>query len=375
MRRLRVPTLVVVLLGASSPLPVARADPLATPALHWSRSENAGACIDPATLAERVEQLTGASLSRPAQAQRMIEGHIESTAPQRYRARVTASERGQSPSGQRVLEQEAKDCRELDGALVFIVAMMVDPSLSLAGLPPELLALVSSEVPADGQLLAELEQNRTATNTPPPPQEPASSSAQDVVPGAEPALQLPEPPKSEPPASLPPGKYELRAMALAEFQVAPEPLLGIQLMFGAELAKYWSLVVSLRGASGVGPMGLPESDTGSVKAQAFDATLGACAGAPAEERFRMRGCLGLDYSLWRQKGAGFESDRAAVLSGVGVSLGLDGTLRVRGGFGISAVGAARVNTLERRFVYDDSTLGFSVPRLSYLVSLGPSYRF
>ena len=76
-----------------------------------------------------------------------------------------------------------------------------------------------------------------------------------------------------------------------------------------------------------------------------------------------------------ERGAGFESDRAALLSGVGVALGLDATLRVSASFGISALGSARVNTLERRFVYDDATLGFSVPRVSYLVSLGPSYRF
>src|SRR4051794_41152667 len=184
---LRAITRLALLLGASCAFQVARADSLAVPALHWVRAQNASQCIDPSTLAERVEQLTSVQLSRPAGAERMIEGQIERVAAGSYRARVTASSRGQAASGERVLEQEVTDCRGLDGALVFIVAMMVDPSLSLAGLPPELLALVSGEVPAEQKLLRDLEQN-----TPQP---------HVVTAGAAPTVKLPDEPGMPPSAA------------------------------------------------------------------------------------------------------------------------------------------------------------------------------
>ena len=115
-----------------------------------------------------------------------------------------------------MLEQDARDCRELDGALVFIVAMMVDPSLSLERLPPELLALVSSEVPAEARLLAELQTSPLRPTRRSIPQEPQPVPA--PVPAPVPPAEVP---KSEPPVLVPPNRYELRMMGLGEFQVAP----------------------------------------------------------------------------------------------------------------------------------------------------------
>src|SRR4051794_31360525 len=122
---LRAITRLALLLGASCACQVARADSLAVPAFHWVRAQNASQCIDPSTLAERVEQLTSVQLSRPAGAERMIEGQIERVAPGRYRARVTASSRGQATSGERVLEQVVTDCRGPVGVIVFIWAMLL----------------------------------------------------------------------------------------------------------------------------------------------------------------------------------------------------------------------------------------------------------
>jgi hypothetical protein len=363
-RAVRLLSVSALVLGNSASIRAHAAEP---PALHWSRGESALGCIDPATLADRVEQLTGATLSRPARAARTIEGSIELVSGGRYRARITLSEPGHAPTGQRVLEQGAKDCRELDGALVFIVAMMVDPNLSLEGLSPELLALVSSEVPAEQHLLAELEQN------PPVPHELVANPSAEEVEASEPSEPTPPAPPEARAKEL--TKLELRVMGVAEFEVAPEPMFGLNAQLGVHVSRYLGLLASVRGAGGFGAMGLSQSPSRFVKAQAFDAAVALCVGLPSESRFRVRGCLGPEYSLWRQKGMGFQQNQSALLSGLGVSLALDLTLRIRERWGVGVIGNVRLNTLDRRFVYDQQTIGYSVPRFSYLFSVGPSYWF
>ncbi|MFT3925105.1 MAG: hypothetical protein QM778_21395 [Myxococcales bacterium] len=335
----------------------AQADVGDAPALHWSRSENAVGCIDPATLAERVEQLTGTSLNAPAHAARFIEGHIEAVAPGRYYARITLSERGGAPGGQRVLEQNAVDCRELDEPLVFIVAMMVDPNLSLADLPPALLGLLSSEEPAEKRLLSELDEM-------PPAPVPEFSPP-------EPAPLLAPTPKPESVRPWPPR--DVRLAALAEFGVAPDPLVGASLSFASRLRRRLSMVSTFRGASGLGGMHLSQNT--AVKAQAFDFVIGMCSGGDLGGRLHLRACLSPEYSLWRQKGSGFLSNDSAVLSGFGVSLGLELLVRLAEHWGLSASGAARVNALSRRFVIDHDATAFEVPRVSYVVNMGPSLLF
>ncbi|MFT3925109.1 MAG: hypothetical protein QM778_21415 [Myxococcales bacterium] len=305
----------------------------------------------------------------------MIEGHIERTSEQHFRARVVLWEPAREAHGHRVLEQTAPSCRELDDALVFIVAMMLDPNLSLEGLPPALVGLVSSEVPAEQQLLAELDANPPQPVAVPIPTEPAppAAAARPLIEDPEPTPEVPRTPAL--PAAPLASTWELGVMGVGMFEVAPSGLLGL----GASLARQWgtyaSLMGTLRGTSGLGAMSLPEHSEERVKAQAFDAAVALCGGMAAERGVRVRACVGPEYSLWRQRGASFDRDRSALLSGVGVAATLELRVRLRGTLGFVASGSARANLLGRRFVYDDTRVGYAVPELSYLVSLGPSLGF
>ncbi len=350
----------------------AEAQPVAT-GLHWSRAESAEDCIEPGVLAARVEQLTGAHLSGPADASRFVEGHIERLAPEQYRARVTLSERGQGTTGHRVLEQSAENCRKLDDALVFIIAMMVDPNLSLAGLPPELLGLVGTEIPAEERLLEEMETTLHSLAIQGAP-DPSSGDPKNLE---EEEAEVPKTSgaKEEPAFSLAQTSIELHALALGELGAAPEPMMGVALDLSVDLTPYLGLMVTARGASGLGAMPLPESTNQAVRAQAFDLGFAACAGMAKTSRLRVRGCLGPEYSLWRQRGSGFDRNASALLSGLGITAALELNFQLWRGLGIVALGALRINTLDRRFVYDEITLGYSVPSLSLLLSAGPSLRF
>ncbi|MFT3925111.1 MAG: hypothetical protein QM778_21425 [Myxococcales bacterium] len=348
-----------------------RAADLEPPALHWTRSESARGCIAPAVLAERVEQLTGTTLSRPAHALRSIEGQIESPVPEHYRVRITLTERGHDTGGQRVLEQQAKDCRELDGAIVFMVGMMVDPNLSIEGLSPALLKLISGESSPDQALLAELEQQQAPA---------ANTQLLDPTESApEPARPAPQAPKAEPKppraTSSSEGPLEVRLAGMAQFNVAPGTLYGVDASLFRRLSPVWSLVGTLRGARSYTAAVVDSSSFVMVHAQAFDAALGVCVGTEREPMLRLRACLSPEYSLWRQVGTGFGRDRAGVLSGFGIAAGLDLRIRLRGRWWLHGFGALRISTLGRKFVYDQEGAGFTVPRAQATAGFGPGCAF
>ena len=139
--------LILWLVGGS----IASAQPAA---LHWVRAKGAEACIEPALLAERVETLTGTLFVAPTSAEVSLEGLVEPHG-RGFRVRLASSGRGEPRSTERVLTSASRNCRELDTAVAFVIALTLDPSRALGGIPADVLATFSQEQ-APEQTLASL---------------------------------------------------------------------------------------------------------------------------------------------------------------------------------------------------------------------------
>src|SRR4051794_39124464 len=65
--------------------------------LHWTRAAGAEGCIDPTSLARRVEALTGPVFRSPSESERFIEGIIERDRPGfRVRLSLSGADRAQA---------------------------------------------------------------------------------------------------------------------------------------------------------------------------------------------------------------------------------------------------------------------------------------
>jgi hypothetical protein len=91
----------------------------------------------------------------PAQAEISLEGEI-SPAGRGYRARLVSTDDGGTPRGEHVLSTPHEDCRQLHGAIAFVIALRSTPRLSLTGRAAELLAEFAQELPPEQAALAEL---------------------------------------------------------------------------------------------------------------------------------------------------------------------------------------------------------------------------
>lgn len=143
-------------------------------ALNWVRAPGAEACISSSRLAERVEQLLGPVLRAPDASDRAIEGLVE-PAGNGFTVRLRIANRAGSALGERSFGNDAAACRELDASIVLVLALMIDPSASERGLPPELLGMLDDAATPAADLLADLEreqaeQIRTAAVAPPAPE-------------------------------------------------------------------------------------------------------------------------------------------------------------------------------------------------------------
>jgi hypothetical protein len=349
--------------------PALQAPALQAPALHWTRAPGAEGCIDPASLALRVEQFTGPVLARPSGARRHIEGHIEPRAGGGYHARITVARGTEVPSGERVLDHASADCRALDGALSFVIAILIDPELSLEALPPELLALASREVPAAELLVQELEMSVPAAASDTSLEVARAAPSKEDGEAADTPKQALEPPSSKA------RDRTLGLLAVGEFSVMPEALVGLAVLGSYEATRQWSLLASVRGAFSPRTM---ELDTGAfdvARGSAIDASLAACGGTEPEPSLRLRACLGPEYSLWLLRGLSFEQGDRARLHGLGITLTLELRYRLGVAFSLLAFGAVRVNLLSASFVYDAGQVAYEIPRVSLVAGLGPSYAF
>jgi len=95
--------------------------------LAWSRSPGAEGCIDRATLADKVEQIVGHGVFARERSDATIRGTIGPGPGGRGWLAVVEA-RSEGTTLERELTLSAADCRELDEALVLVVALMVDSS-------------------------------------------------------------------------------------------------------------------------------------------------------------------------------------------------------------------------------------------------------
>lgn len=177
-RRLAFNVLAAIALSAL-PLSVRAQAPAAahTYALNWVRGPGAAACISSSELAERVEQLIGPVFRAPDAASRAIEGLI-AAAPSGagFQVQLQSVDRSGAILGERSFTSDAPSCAAASAPVLLIVALMIDPSASERGLPPDLLGLLEPGATPGPDLLADLQRERSeAIATPQAPQPNAPS--------------------------------------------------------------------------------------------------------------------------------------------------------------------------------------------------------
>jgi hypothetical protein len=107
----------------------------ATIALSWSQAPGGGACIDRPGLVHKLEATVGARRILPAdQADTAIHGTVGPTSDGRGWLAVIEARHGDGSAFERRLSIDGVDCRELDEAIVLVVALMVDSAQTQAPL-------------------------------------------------------------------------------------------------------------------------------------------------------------------------------------------------------------------------------------------------
>ncbi len=337
---------------------LAHAQALVRPALHWTRAADAGSCIDPQQLALRVTALTGPVLVAASAADLSIEGHVARLANGSFRARVTASTSYGAQRGERTLEQDG-DCRKLDQALAFVIALLIDPDLVLQELPVGLVGLGAERGKPEAALLSELEA------TPPVPSRllPAGRADPQAVRVAA--------PKQKPP---PERRFSIAAGPSLGFKELQRATLGAVVSGALRVRSWLALELSLRAGVQVGS---PDVDGHGVRAQLFATSVLACPRLAGARVFADL-CLGPELALVRAQGGGFSTDRvatapiAAARLGGGVALHLTETWFLR----LRAYGRVALN--RPAFTYstlNETRHAFSLPRLGANMELTAGYAF
>jgi hypothetical protein len=132
-----------------------------TYALNWVRGPGAEACISSSELAERVEQLLGPVFRAPDGASRAIEGLIaKAPSGAGFQVQLQIVDRSGVMVGERAFSSAAASCEAASAPALLVVALMIDPSASERGLPPDLLGLLDPGATPGSDLLADLERER-----------------------------------------------------------------------------------------------------------------------------------------------------------------------------------------------------------------------
>jgi hypothetical protein len=332
------------------------AQPLPRPALHWTRAADAGSCIDPRQLALRVTALTGPVLVAASAADLSIEGHVTRLANGSFRARVTATARDGTQRGERALEQD-RDCRKLDQALAFVIALLIDPDLVLQQLPAGLVGLGAEGNAPETALLAELDAR------PPVPVRPTPAARVETKPAP---VAPPKPPPSD--------QLSLAAGPSFGLNELPRPTLGA-VASGALLVRSWfALELALRAGFMIGAHRV---DGRSVRAQSYAASLLACPRYPGA-RLIADLCVGPELALLRARGAGFTSDHTAHVTTASARLGAGVALRLTAAWFLQLRAFGRVAFNRPAFTYStlaSSQRAFSIQRLSANAELMVGYAF
>jgi hypothetical protein len=261
------------------------------PALHWVRGSGAHSCIDPRSLARRVEDITGPALVAAAQADVSIEAGIEAAQPGSYTLRMRVVSASDADSGERSLQLTTTDCRTLDATIAFLIATAVDPTLGADGVPEELSWVDNAEPEASAD---NLRRELSA--------KPASVSATSAAVPATP---------EHPPVSSAPRLWQLGAAAMGGN--GPDARFAAGLIVGLAYAvtPRLTLLAQLSGGSAVSARELDANR--SVLTQRVSAALFACLRLP----LALRGCAGPELGALRAHGSGFASNQSTLVSAGG----------------------------------------------------------
>jgi hypothetical protein len=334
---------------------------LRRPALHWTRADDALGCVDPRALSEHVEALVGPVLVRASEAENSIEGRVERLDTGKLSVRVRVLDVSGAKVGERTFEQGAEDCADLTPAIVFVIAMVIDPDVAAHGLPPALVALIAGgERPPEQVLLDELGDGPTLAES-------------------ERTQSTPEPAREDNLEAHKPmhGRTQASPLLRASYGDALRALLSLDLRFLYSLPRHLAALGYLRGGVQLGTHELEQGR--ALNMGTFDAGIALCAGHTPERDLRLIGCLGAELAsaLIHAQGLGEnELDIASTPAGVAQ---LTLRWRLRGGVGLAIMIDGRVAAVERDVGYHDSenntvhlaTLG----RFSGGVALGPTFEF
>jgi hypothetical protein len=301
------------LLSMHAALSSAQARPPRRVSLQYTRAEGAQACIDPVSLARKVEAFTGPVLVAPSSAETALEAHIETRASGGFRARIQIGREGENAHGERVLETDSPDCRSFDDALSFVIATTIDPDLVLERVG----ALFDpTATPPKEALLEEL----------------ANAPGSTMEPAAPPAAVRSEP--KLPATVVKQTTRGARALGVG-LHVNDElalPALGPAVLLRWRLTR-WLAVGA--GAHASFDMTSTSSDGGNVRRQEVAGSLLVCPGLPWGSRVELAVCLGPEFFLLHLAASGFADNRRGSLLDTGLlarpelSIGLTGPYSLR----------------------------------------------
>jgi hypothetical protein len=316
----------------------AEAEP-SRPALHWSRAANASECVDPRTLAELVETYTGPVLVGAAGADLSIEGQIERESESAFRVRISVTQARGRPTGDRVLQLSAADCRALDGAIALVIATTIDPGLGADALPAELAWLQNAETSPTDALRAELVLQPSAV-------EPAASP-----PASTPTPQPQPAPTRESPQPAVESDWELGLAVSYGSGMANVPSMGGLLTVLRRLGPWFSLGTQLRGHAGLSEfeVDLERSITG----QAFSGAIVGCAGSGLAAGFGALACLGPELGWFSAHGHGFHQPHTIYQPSYGAVTRLELRYALGDELSISAAGLLALDVTRNRVWYSD----------------------
>jgi hypothetical protein len=342
---------------------------LAAFGLHWVRAEGAERCIDPQSLAQRVEGLIGPVFVSPSAAQRFIEGEVRAE-KRGFRVRLRLLDSNHSASNERTFGTDGADCHQLDAMIAFIIALTIEPGLSLADVPPEVLAQFAQEIPPEETLLAELEQTpsvvaQTAHADPEAPAPPAEETAL-------------EPPASKPaPESERPVRSLLALGGAALFGTLPGVTPGAQASYAREVWRSVALQLGARAFFDVTPSDLAGGQ--SARFQAYELALSLCSATSLVGALRVRGCVGPALARLDAQGLGFDNNKRGQLWDPNFNVVVGLLLTFQNGFGLLAEAGARVRFGQTAFelAQGDGTrrTAFTPARVGASLSFGPVYEF
>jgi hypothetical protein len=300
------PKLALVFVAALGLLPrTASAQAARRPALHWVRLDGAEGCINPRALAERVESITGSVFVPASSAEVSLEARLEVPEPGRFVVHIKQTpSRGAAPN-ERVAAFSTHDCRTLDAAIAFLIAMTIDPDLATSALAGvDWLSPDADPRAAAAQLRSELS---TAT--------PVNSRDVLAEPAVEPRLDSPTQPAaavtSKPPLPRYADLWELSAAVGGGYGPMSSPSVGLAVSLGRGLSEHFALGAQLRAATAT--HGFSVDSVRSVGSQTLGFALLACATLFDPNLLGVSVCAGPELSLLIASGHGFEASAVTTL--------------------------------------------------------------